>query len=81
MRTSLPTEPSSDSAGLEGGGFLGRELAVLERPVEWMRYCEVCESERRFVADMECATGLIGHCANCGEERIAPFTRTTSEVA
>jgi hypothetical protein len=77
---SFPAETSIDSAGLEDGGFLGRELVVLEHPVEWMRYCEVCQSEQRFVADMECASGLIGHCANCGEGKRVPFTRTVGEI-
>lgn len=79
---SFPTETSCEySAGLKDGTFLGREVAVLERPVEWMRYCEACDGEKKFVAEMECATGLIGHCANCGDERLVPFTRSTGEAA
>lgn len=27
------------------------------------------------------SNGLIGHCSYCGDERVAPFTRTTREVA
>ena len=51
----------------------------LDAPVEWMRYCERCESEQRFVADREAVAGLLGACSKCGEERIAPFTRTNSD--
>lgn len=44
--------------------------------VEWSTYCEYCDQEKRFVADRWCKFGLIGECTGCGEERIAPFTRT-----
>jgi hypothetical protein len=56
-------------------------IAVLETHVEWMRFCEICDSEQVFVAGWQCATGLVGCCLGCGNERVAPFTRTTSEVA
>lgn len=76
---SFPTETSCEySAGLKDGTF--REVAVLERPVEWMRYCEPCDGEKRFVAEIECVSGLIGYCANCGEEGFAPFTRAIGET-
>jgi hypothetical protein len=56
---------------------LAPTLAV---PVEWMRFCFVCDSEQIFVAGWECERGLVGCCLGCGDERIAPFTRMTSEV-
>lgn len=49
--------------------------------VEWMRYCESCDRETRFIADRVYISGLIGACTSCGEERIAPFTRGNSEAA
>ena len=55
-------------------------IEVLEVPVEWNRYCIKCDGEYLFVAKRICANGLIGRCSNCGDERIAPFTRTM-EVA
>lgn len=56
-------------------------IATLDVPVEWMRFCQQCESEQRFVADRVCVHGLIGACTRCGDERIANFTRTTWEPA
>lgn len=53
----------------------------LSTPVEFMRFCPVCQSEQRFFADRYCAEGLIGGCVNCLTEGIAVFTRTNSEVA
>jgi hypothetical protein len=50
----------------------------LDTPIEWMRYCYCCDREQRFCADRVCANGLVGCCSKCGEERIAPFTRTTA---
>jgi hypothetical protein len=55
-------------------------IEVLEVPIEWNRYCIKCDGEFLFVAKRICANGLIGRCSNCGDERIAPFTRTM-EVA
>jgi hypothetical protein len=81
---SLLAETSSTSsflsAGFEFGEFLGRGLAVLETPVEWQRFCDVCECDRRFLAEFVCADGLLCHCTMCLDQRIAPFTRTTTEV-
>ena len=46
--------------------------------VEWMRYCELCDSEQCFIADQRCETGLIAHCTKCGDRRLAPYSRTNS---
>lgn len=73
--TSLPTD-TCDAVGLGDGTDPGEGTAVLAVPIEWMRFCDVCESEQRFVADQECEFGLVGRCANCGEERFVRFTRT-----
>lgn len=51
----------------------------LDISVEWMRYCETCEKEARFVAGKECCFGLIGECTGCGEERVAPWMRVNGE--
>ena len=58
-----------------------RSAIPLEVEVEFMRFCERCDAETRFVADRLCAVGLVGECCACGDERIAPFTRTTGEAA
>ena len=64
----------------------GDGVALLSTPVEFMRYCEDCDQETKFVADLVCATGLVGRCAKCVEAlgencafRVAPFTRTHSD--
>lgn len=51
----------------------------LDTPVEFNRWCATCLDKTLFVADKECAYGLIGECAKCGEKSVAPFTRTPSE--
>jgi hypothetical protein len=79
----LPTEerfPCS-SVGTEGEDGDRGGIAVLDHPVEWMRFCQRCESEQRFLAECFCAGGLLAHCANCGDAVIARWTRTTTEVA
>lgn len=50
-------------------------------PIEETRFCSKCLSEQRFVADRDCAFGLVGTCQGCGEEYLRPFTRTTTAVA
>lgn len=80
----LPTErfpKNPESVGVEGGGGLGGGVAALDLPVEWNRFCYACNGVHVFVADRECAEGLIGKCANCDDERIASFTRVTTEAA
>ena len=83
---SLPTETpvllSPSSVGVRNGDSL-REvgIAVLDSKVEFMRFCAHCDSEQMFVAGWECASGLVGCCLGCGDERIAGFTRVTGEVA
>jgi hypothetical protein len=54
---------------------------VLDRPIEWDRFCLKCQAQVLFVATRFCANGLIGKCSGCGDERVAPFTRTNSEAA
>jgi hypothetical protein len=53
----------------------------LNPPVEWMRFCYGCNTEAMFVADRVCASGLVGRCSHCGDERIAAFTRMNSEAS
>jgi hypothetical protein len=55
--------------------------AKLAVPVEWTRYCDDCESDQIFVADRICVAGLVARCSRCGDLRVAPFTRTTTEAA
>jgi len=48
-------------------------------PVEWMRYCEECDAERRFVARERCSAGLIATCATCGDNRLVRFSRMSTD--
>jgi hypothetical protein len=57
------------------------EFPALEVPVEFMRFCYQCNSVHVFVADRVCASGLVGICSECGDERVVAFTRTTVEEA
>ena len=84
----LLTEPSYPiphiSVSVEGGGSGSSavlDFQILPTQVEWMRFCEPCNSEQRFVAGWICDAGLIGCCSVCGAESVARFTRTNSEVA
>lgn len=45
-----------------------------------MSWCGKCGGPRIFVEIFEFESGRVGYCLGCGEERIAVFTRTTSEV-
>lgn len=54
-------------------------IEPLNIPVEWMRYCEVCDAEQTFLARSRCSVGLIARCTKCGDERLAPYTRTNSQ--
>jgi len=74
----LPTEFSSGSVG-KGDGVSWGGIAVLDFPPEWMRFCPVCQRETHFIAQIELVNGLFGICANCGDERVVPYTRTVSE--
>ncbi len=84
---SLLTE-NAVPVGLEGGDQASGEaegaaleILTLPIPVEWMRFCDVCQEERRFVAGIVLANGLLGECSSCGDVRVAAFTRVNSEVA
>ena len=57
------------------------ELSALATPVEFMRFCYQCNGLHVFVADRVCASGLVGICSECGDERVVAFTRTTMEEA
>jgi hypothetical protein len=46
-----------------------------------MRYCAVCDKLTIFRADRFCVSGFLGCCIICGDERFAPYTRTTTEAA
>ena len=74
MSASVGGKPE-DGDGLRGG-LAVLNFAQLEVPIEWMRFCAVCQSEQRFVAQIEVGNGVFGCCANCGDERVVPFTRT-----
>lgn len=55
-------------------------VELLSCAIEWMRFCYSCNRESIFVANRQCASGLIGRCSQCDDERIVPFTRTTLEA-
>jgi len=48
-------------------------------PVEWMRYCEICDRERCFIARFRAERGFVARCTSCGTLRLAPYTRTNSD--
>jgi hypothetical protein len=67
-------------ANYESGEVL-RGIAVLDHPVEWMRFCTICAEPRRFVAEAQLLNGYYGECLGCGTKSVAPFTRAISEAA
>ena len=77
-RLTIPADFVVEKRMIERPSF---PVANLDPPVEWMRFCRICQREVRFVADRVCLSGLLGECTVCGDERIAPFTRVNSEVA
>lgn len=46
-----------------------------------MVWCSNCGGARIFLPVFEFEGGRVGCCLGCGDERIAPFTRTNSEAA
>jgi hypothetical protein len=74
-------EVRKDLAVLDFPGFESDRFPALDHPVEWMQFCGCCQEEHVFAANRFCASGLIGCCSNCRDERVAPFTRTNSEAA
>lgn len=81
----FPTHPEPVSVE---GVVCGAERAAaldlprrLDRTVEFMRWCDVCEALEQFTAAWQCEAGLLGCCRGCGDERIAPWTRTTEACA
>jgi len=75
---SLPIDEPTAAVGKDEGGVSWGGVAALEPYVEFMRFCPVCQLETRFIAQIELLNGLYGCCANCGDESVAPFTRTVS---
>jgi hypothetical protein len=53
-------------------------VASSQLPVWFVEHCEICDADEVFLAG---GLGLVACCLGCGDERIAPFTRTNSEVA
>jgi hypothetical protein len=77
----LPIEsvpPHRDAIGKNEGGVSWGGVAALEPYVEFMRFCTHCNQETRFIAQIEMLNGLFGCCANCGDESVAPYTRTVN---
>ena len=54
---------------------------MLRTPLEFTRYCPACDGEHIFCANRICASGHVGYCTHCLDERIVPFTRTSMEAA
>jgi hypothetical protein len=44
-------------------------------------WCSKCGGPQTFVAIYEFDGGRVGCCLGCGDERVVPFTRTTTEAA
>ncbi len=76
---SSPTTPAGPESG--DSHLTSPAVAALDEFVEFSRFCLKCDSEQIFRAGWECDAGLIGCCLGCGDERIAPWTRTCVEVA
>jgi hypothetical protein len=58
------------------------QFAVLDSSIyQDMCWCFKCGGERVFLLVYEFEGGRVGVCLGCGDERIAPFTRTTGEAA
>jgi hypothetical protein len=72
------------TAGLATIGLPGGySLAVLQNPIELeVEVCPACgRVETRFVIEFVFANAFLGTYPCCGDERVAPFTRTVGEVA
>jgi len=70
LKLELQQIPPVDRVGIE-------PLTIV---VEWMRYCEECDGDRRFVAHWRCDVGLIAKCSTCGELRIVRVSRSEGTV-
>jgi hypothetical protein len=80
----LPTEnPTAFFVGENNeGGDVGRGIAVLDSDrYRDMRWCANCGGEQVFVPVYEFEGGRVGVCLGCGDERVARFSRVTTEVA
>jgi hypothetical protein len=87
MPSKLPAErfpsstPESAGSGRGDAQIPSQAIAALDEFIEFSRFCAKCDSEQIFRAGWECDLGLVGCCLGCGDERIAPWTRTCVEVA
>ena len=80
----FPQEATQSVGGCgDGGCCLGGEtVAVLDSSVyQDMRWCVNCGGPQVFVVVYEFEGGRLGVCLGCGDERVAPFSRTTAEAA
>ncbi len=70
----------ADPTRREGGGVVeGMHCAAAPVFSVWfVDYCEICGEPQVFLVG---ALGLAASCVNCKDQRIAPFTRVSSEVA
>lgn len=57
-----------------GDGFVALDTDIYRD----MRWCSNCGGQRIFLEVFEFDAGRVGVCLGCGEERIALFTRTTT---
>jgi hypothetical protein len=81
MTSQLDTAPNSSGRELGGGGSGGDITALDPFVCQDMRWCVNCGGEQVFVEVFEFDGGRMGVCLGCGDERIAPFSRTIAEVA
>jgi hypothetical protein len=71
---------TADSASKEDGAPGG--ISVLDSDVyRDMRWCSKCGGEQIFVMVYEFASGRVGCCLGCGDERVELFTRTVGKAA
>ncbi|HXM64460.1 MAG TPA: hypothetical protein VN950_26605 [Terriglobales bacterium] len=77
----LLTDNSAPPCSVSLRGQRGDSVIVaLATPVEFMRFCEICDAEQIFVAAWQCEAGLLGCCLGCGEERLVRFSRVNGEA-
>lgn len=64
-------------------GWLVEEKRVALDPSlhQQMTWCANCGGQQIFLAVYEFDGGRVGCCLGCGEERVVPFSRVTTEVA
>lgn len=59
------------------GGIVALDPFIHRQP----HWCGKCGGPQTFVVVYEFASGRVGYCDGCGDEKRVPFSRTIAEVA